>query len=683
MLRNDHGDRRRQWGRFCLCPLARRLTLLLAFIVLGAAASAATIRLDELDLSQMTVGMGKPHFGKAKQGQSFIGKPLRIAGKTYEHGVGTHAASSLRIDLGGATQRFSAFIGVDDQTTKPGTVEFSAWADGKRIWTSGPVKGGEPARPVELDLAGKQVLLLLAGDGGDGMDNDHADWAEARFAYTGKAPAANVPREEAVILTPPVSPMPRINSARVFGVRPGSPFLYTIAATGERTMTFSASGLPKGLKLNAVTGRITGKLNNAGEHKVTLTAKNALGEASRELRIVVGDKIALTPPMGWNSWNCWGDQVSQEKVVSSARAMVARGLINHGWTYINIDDGWQATRGGKFNAIQPNRKFHDMENLAETIHGMGLKIGIYSTPWCGSYAGYIGSYGDNEDGAYDYIKEGRHDENYKNLNPPENRNKRHAKYSFVKNDVVQWADWGFDYLKYDWRPNDMPHVREMSEALRASGRDFVYSLSNWAPFDHASELTELATVWRTTNDIYDNWGSMAAIGFNQDKWAPFGGPGHWNDPDMLVVGRVGWGNPHPSRLTPNEQYTHISLWCLLSAPLLIGCDMAQLDDFTLSLLTNDEVLAVDQDPLGMQGRQVKRDEFTQVWAKPLVDGSLAVGLFNLGEWEAPVSVLWSDLKIEGERTVRDLWRQKDIGKANDKFEARIPRHGAMLARLSK
>ena len=658
--------------------LRMRQALLGAALTLAAAvASAATLPLSQLDLRSMSTGWGKP-----QKNRSSDRNPLSIGGKKFESGVGTHAPSAIRIELHGAATRFTAQVGVDDEVKGLGSVEFSAWADGKEIWKSGLLKGGQPAKAVDLDLAGKQALVLLVGDGGDDMNYDHADWADAQFTYSGAKPEAGVaPKEEAVILTPPPPATPRINGAKVFGVRPGSPFLYTIAATGERPMTFAASGLPEGLTLDEKTGRITGKLDKAGEFRATLTAKNARGEASRELRIVVGDKIALTPPMGWNSWNCWGDRVSQEKVLSSARAMVEKGLINHGWSYINIDDGWQATRGGQFGGIQPNQKFPDMAGLAEGVHAMGLRIGIYSTPWRGSYAGYIGGSCDNQDGTYDWIKEGRHNENYKIPHPPENH--KFGKYSFATNDVKQWAAWGIDYLKYDWNPNDVPHVSEMSKALRASGRDIVYSLSNSAPFQHAADWAEWANVWRTTGDIVDTWASVSRIGFSQDKWAPFAGPGHWNDPDMLVVGKVGWGNPHPTRLTPNEQYAHISLWCLLSAPLLIGCDMAQLDDFTLGLLTNDEVLAVDQDPLGKQGRLVSREGFTEVWAKPLEDGSLAVGLFNTGEWEVPVAATWVSLKLDGERTVRDLWRQKDLGKFSDKFEARIPRHGAVLVKLSK
>ena len=164
-----------------------------------------------------------------------------------------------------------------------------------------------------------------------------------------------------------------------------------------------------------------------------------------------------------------------------------------------------------------------------------------------------------------------------------------------------------DYLKYDWNPNEVPETREMYDALRTSGRDVVFSLSNNSPFTNAPALSKIANCWRTTGDIRDNWDSMSKKGFGQDKWEPFAAPGHWNDPDMLVVGRVGWGNPHPTGLTPDEQYTHITLWCLLCAPLLLGCDLDKLDDFTLNLLTNDEVLGVNQDALGKQALCIARD----------------------------------------------------------------------------
>ncbi|MBN1817272.1 MAG: glycoside hydrolase family 27 protein, partial [Sedimentisphaerales bacterium] len=342
-------------------------------------------------------------------------------------------------------------------------------------------------------------------------------------------------------------------------------------------------------------------------------------------------------------------------------------------TYINIDDTWQGPRGGSFAAIQGNEKFPDMKELCDTVHGLGLKIGIYSTPWVTSYAGYIGGSSDQQDGAWSAEKE------------PRQVGWRHGKISFAENDAKQWAVWGMDYLKYDWNPNDVPHVTEMAQALRASGRDIVYSLSNSAPFNKAGEWAKLAHCWRTTGDIVDNWGSVSSIGFSQDRWAPFAGPGHWNDADMLVVGHVGWGpSLHPTHLTPDEQYTHISLWCLLASPLLLGCDLTRLDEFTLNLLTNDEVLEVNQDPLGKQARRMVHDEYSEVWAKDMEDGSKAVGLFSRGflfDEPREVSVTWDLLGIREKRRIRDLWRQKDLGIYEDKFIATVPPHGVVLIRL--
>lgn len=498
--------------------------------------------------------------------------------------------------------------------------------------------------------------------------------------------------QEKVILTPPAPDTPRINGPNVFGVHPGAPFLYSIPATGKRPMSFGVKDLPIGLKVDAETGRITGTVAQPGEYTVTLGAKNALGSNTKEFRIVVGDQIALTPPMGWSSWNCWGDAVSQEKVLSSARAMAEKGLQQHGWTFINIDDGWQGKRGGKLNAIQPNKKFPDMKELADEIHGLGLKFGIYSGPWHGTYAGYIGSSSNNEDGTYDWVEAGHINEFYK-LKTPDNKptwiNWFHGKYSFVEQDAKQWAEWGVDYLKYDWFPNDIPHVKEMAAALRATGRDFVYSLSNTGIYEDAAEYARLSNLWRTTGDINDSWKSMSLKGFSQDRWAAYTGPGHWSDPDMLVVGMVGWGpNLHPSNLTPDEQYTHISLWCLLSAPLILGCDLAQLDDFTLGLLTNDEVLSVNQDALGRQATQFSNENDRIVYAKRLEDGSFAVGLFNRSETEQTVTVKWGPwgnlpTPSGGEKyVVRDLWRQQDLGTFESQFKSKVAPHGVVFVKLT-
>jgi alpha-galactosidase len=489
--------------------------------------------------------------------------------------------------------------------------------------------------------------------------------------------AAVAPEGTGEILTPPPPATPRINSPSVFGVTPGAPFLYTIPATGERPMEFSVDGLPAGLTVSATDGRITGVLKTADEHVVMLRARNARGQVEKKFTIVCGDRIALTPPMGWNSWNCWAQAVDQEKVLRSAHSLVSSGLSQHGWTYVNIDDTWQGKRDGSTLALQPNERFTDMKKLCSDIHALGLKAGIYSSPWITTFAGYPGGSSDDAKGAWERLS---------NYEP----NKRLGRYSFTKQDAAQWGEWGMDYLKYDWAPNDLEHVKEMSLALRATGRDIVFSLSCSTPMDQVAEFSRWANCWRTTGDIWDTWdipgpwqNGVSAIGFNQDPWTPYSGPGHWNDPDMLVIGYVGWGPQlHLTRLTPNEQYSHITLWCLLSAPLLIGCDLDRLDPFTLNLLTNDEVLAVDQDALGRQARRMATSGPIDIYRKELEDGSVAVGYFNRGDTVHTFATKLERYGLGGRQRVRDLWRQQDLPEVVNDLTLTVPPHGVLLYKFT-
>jgi alpha-galactosidase len=489
---------------------------------------------------------------------------------------------------------------------------------------------------------------------------------------------ADLPDDSSAILTPLAPATPRINGPAVFGVRPGSPFLYTIPVTGDRPIAYVVEGLPAGLFLDGTTGRMSGKLTKPGTYPVVLKAKNALGSAVKDFRIVCGDKIALTPPMGWNSYNCWAESVDQDKIMRSARALVASGLANHGWTYVNIDDTWQGERSGPHHAIQGNEKFTDMKTLCDEIHALGLKAGIYSSPWVTTYAGFRGGSSDDPQGGWEKLKD------YE-------VNKRIGRYEFASNDAAQFAEWGFDYLKYDWNPNDVEHTKQMAIALRLTGRDLVFSLSNSAPLYAITELSKWAEVWRTTGDIWDTWetpgpwqNSVSEIGFNQDAWTTHGGPGGWNDPDMLVVGRVGWGPKlHDTKLTPAEQYTHISLWCLLSAPLLIGCDLEHIDAFTLGLLTNDEVLAIDQDPLGKSARRVATMGAIDVYKKELEDGGIALGFFNRGDIPHTIKPKLERIGIAGSQNVRDLWRQKDLGTVEKEMDVTVQPHNVMLYKFTK
>jgi alpha-galactosidase len=474
---------------------------------------------------------------------------------------------------------------------------------------------------------------------------------------------------EGVVLTPPTPRTPRINWPRKVGVRPTHPFLFTVPISGARPLKVTAKGLPAGLSIDSRTGVITGSVKEPGTYPVEISATNAKGKTKGTITIVVGQAIALTPPLGWNSWNCFAQAVDDRRVRSAADAMIARGLNQHGWTYINIDDCWEIKPGSTDSTvsgeprdtrgfINTNKKFPNMHDLSSYIHAKGLKMGIYSSPGPLTCAGYTASYGHE------------------------------------LHDAQQYAAWGIDYLKYDWcsygriaKDQSLPELKKpyfvMRSALDSVERDIVYSLCQYG----MGKVWEWgATVggnsWRTTGDIEDTWESMAGIGFSQAGHEAHAGPGHWNDPDMLVVGKVGWGpHLHPTRLTANEQYTHISLWCLLSSPLLIGCDMTQLDKFTLGLLTNDEVLAVSQDGLGKQARRVSQSGELEVWAKEMEDGSYAVGLFNRGRWQHEVAVKWQDLGLTGQHAVRDLWRQKDLGKLKEQFSALVPRHGVVLVRV--
>jgi len=469
---------------------------------------------------------------------------------------------------------------------------------------------------------------------------------------------------------------PRLTGPRVFGVRPRSPVLHTLRAVGAPPRRFHVEGLPSGVLLNPETGLLSGRVSEPGSYWIRVAVSNQAGAEEAEFRVEVGETIALTPPLGWNSWNCWADSVDDAKVRQAAQAMAASGLADHGWTYINIDDGWQGVRGGPHRALQPNEKFPDMKGLADYVHGLGLKLGIYSTPWVRSYAGYAGGAEGGPVGPG--TEEARQ------------RGHQQGDTTSAAADAREWAEWGIDYLKYDWAPWDVPAAARMRDALRQCGRDIVYSLSNTAPFEQAAEWARLANCWRTTSDIRDTWRlrdsgflGVEDIGFSQDRWRPFAGPGHWNDPDMLVVGYVGWGpHLHPTGLTPDEQITHITLWCLLAAPLLLGCDLTRLDDFTLDLLTNDEVLAVHQDPLGRQAAQVVSGP-AEVWARPLEDGSLAVGLFNRDDHGSQsVRADWSALGLPSRCAVRDLWRHADCGVHDKGFETPVPPHGAVMVRVS-
>ena len=465
------------------------------------------------------------------------------------------------------------------------------------------------------------------------------------------------------ILTPAAPAKPRFNTTALYGVRPGSPVHFRFGVSGEKPMKFSCADLPEGLKLNPGNGALSGSLAKAGSYTFNVKAENAKGTAEQRFTIRCGSTIALTPPMGWNSWNCWGLSVTQEKVVSSAKALIEKGLVDYGWAYMNIDDGWEAPERNADGTIAVNEKFPSMKELGDWLHSEGLKFGIYSSPGDRTCGGYLGSI-DHE-----------------------------------LQDAESYNSWGIDYLKYDWCGYGRKHAKEpdnqtvasfvrpyllMERYLRQQPRDIFYSLCQYGMADvwkwgYAVD----ANSWRTTGDITDTWSSMYNIGFVRNaELYPYAQPGHWNDPDMLIVGKVGWSsNLRDSRLTADEQYTHISLWTLMASDMLIGCDLAQLDDFTINLLCNHEVNAINQDILGVQAKREITDGSIQIFRRPLSDGGYAIGIFNVGDDDAQVdfSKYLSELEIKGLKSVRDLWRQKDLSTSDLRYF--VPTHGVKYLKV--
>ena len=651
--------------------MCRVMSIVLVLAMCAAAMAQETVWLDALDLSHMKQGWGKPQVKR-----SIRERPLAIAGRAFERGVGTHARSVLHIDLAGGCERFSAIVGVDDAANGPASLSFLVYGDGRKLFDSGLMKPGAAAREVSVDLKGVKSLLLLVKDGGDGVEYDHANWADAKFIVTGAKPRpVAAPREEPLILTPRPGAEPRINGPAVYGCRPGNPFIYRIPATGVRPMAFEAEGLPTGLSLDKATGIITGTTPERGQYKLTLKASNSAGAASRSFRIVSGDTLALTPPMGWNDWYAHYERITDKMMREAADVLVSSGMADAGYQFVCIDDCWSNAekhgdplRVGPFRDAQglilTNKHFPDMKGLTDYIHAKGLKAGIYTSPGpltCARFA---------------------------------------ASYQHEEQDVKQFADWGFDLLKYDWcsygriagadkslAAYQKPY-RQMGDILKRQKRDIVYNLCQYGMGEVWKWGAEVGGhSWRTAGDLgfeLDRFFDVALKNAEHREWNK---PGAWNDPDYIQIGWIGnargGGEPKPCEMTSNEQYSFMSLWCLMAAPIFVSSDITRLDEFTLNVLCNPEVIDINQDELGKCGRVVPLGEDAFAMVKEMADGSVAVGLFNRSEVEATVAAPLDQLGTTGPQKVRDLWRHKDLGVMDGKLEFTIGRHGVMMLRLWK
>ncbi len=461
---------------------------------------------------------------------------------------------------------------------------------------------------------------------------------------------------------------PAINGPAVTGASPGQDFLYLVPTVGERPIRFSAEGLPKGLTLDPESGRITGRANTVGEYSVLLKAQNLHGRTEKPLRIFIGERaLALTPPMGWNSWNCYRSDITADKITRVAEGMVSSGLASRGYMYVNLDSGWQSDRrGGRYGSIVPHGGFPDMGALCARVHALGLKIGIYSgpyvVPWgtegCGSTSGLVDTRFPVRLGlAGKYVGMDKHE----------------------AEDVAQWADWGIDYVKYDWADTDMGNAARMSRQLARAPRDIVYSVTTSVGLADAAEAARLCNLWRSNDDTSPAWESVLKNGFGNEQWNPYIGPGHWFDLDMTAL------LPRDGRsLSETERITCLTCWAMRPSPLLLDVAPDRLDAFTLSLLCNEEVLAVNQDWLGMPAAPVVRKDGWEILVKPLADGGYAVGFFNLSEQDAvSPELVFSHVGLAGEVPVRDLWAKRDLAGARDRLAVPVESHGAKLFHVGR
>jgi alpha-galactosidase len=500
------------------------------------------------------------------------------------------------------------------------------------------------------------------------------------------------------ILTPEPGGQPDINSPEVYGARPDKPFIYRIPTTGIRPMEFVAVGLPPTLKLDREKGILTGRTpGEDGDYKFTLRAKNAKGEDKKPFTLVVGDLLALTPTMGWNHWYTHYHFITAGHIMAAADAMVTSGMADVGYQYVSIDDCWmrispenvgstldpnrktrsegldQEAKMGQVRdenkQILPARDFPDMKGLTDHIHALGLKAGIYTSPGETTCQLFEGSYG-NE------IRDAR-----------------------------TYADWGFDLLKYDWcsygkiwelmkgdklENRSIPY-KLMAGALEAQDRDIVLNICEYGHQVWKWGREAGGHSWRVGGDLGHTLteGGVYKIAEKNIGLREFNGPGSWNDPDYLILGM--WRSPfqkavplHPVELTPNEQYSYFSLWCMMACPLFFSGDMREIDDFTRNILCNNELIAVNQDLQGKCADPIMMTPDTWILKKTMSDGSVIVGFFNLKQDEdSEISVFWREMEMCCGQVARDLWRQKDIGIFADEMSVKLGPRGCAVIKLTQ
>lgn len=475
-----------------------------------------------------------------------------------------------------------------------------------------------------------------------------------------------------IALAKPFEGAPEINMPSCYGASPGKPILFKIPVTGKRPIKYAVLNLPDGLKVS--NGIVTGKIDTEGIYTLTLVAENSLGRSTKELTLeIYKDRVQLTPLMGFTSWNAFGFSVTQKQVEDAAKKMADLGINEYGYSFINIDSGWQGVYGGKYDAIMPNEKFPDMKGFCERMHSIGYKCGIYSTPMLNAFGCAMthnplppgctcgepdDRFGDERGGIGIVRKE--------------------------KNNALQWAEWGFDYLKYDWRPSDPINAELMRKELVATDRDFGFCVSVRARAEYHKYWEKYCNSYRCNVDSLGSWENFLEIYKSYFEFIDYINKGHYFDLDMLDIGQCDvfpkvYGM-HDYGYTEDEQIVLYTARAITSSPIQISTNFEKFNDFELSVYCNEEVIAINQDIGAFAAKPYIMIEDGKkkihVLKKKLHNGDYALAVFNLGEEFGGIKVYLDDMS-----EIRDVWAKEKLSDAETIFLSGMPPHTARMFRV--
>ena len=482
-------------------------------------------------------------------------------------------------------------------------------------------------------------------------------------------------RHTEIAISKPFEGAPKINLPRLIGASRGKPMIIRIATVGERPLSFTAENLPEGLTLE--NNVISGIAPADGLYKFCVTAKNALGEYTKEITLEVSERcLLLTPLMGFTSWNAFGHYVTQEKMEHTADRLIETGIAEYGYSYVNLDSGWQGEYGGEFDAIMPNENFHDMKAMCDKMHSLGFHAGIYANPMLHAY-GYPLDYKCFPPGCTQGEPDIRFSDEKGGIGVIRKE----------KNNAQQWAKWGFDYLKYDWNPSDPYNAEAMRQELIKTDRDFGFCISLKALPEYHAYWEKYTTNYRCNPDSICTWSSLMGIYNSYFKFVDYMNRGHYFDLDMLDLGRCEMFEIYNHQdlddygFNEDEQLIAYSIRAFLNSPIQLSCNLDYLTEFELSMFCNDEIIAINQDSAFSTARPImmfeKGEGMLHVFKKKLEDGSTAYAIFNLGKTNEEATI-----HLDAKSLVRDVWAKRDVG-TMDVIRQSMPSHTVKIFKATE